>query len=82
MTAPSLIPLSLLARLASLNADERSVVVEVMRHALERLELGRERYGELHLDIDTRDWHREAEDEVGDLAAYTAMARVLRARGK
>ncbi len=41
-----------------------------------RLELGRDRYGELNLRADSRDWRREGDEELVDLAVYRACERI------
>ena len=59
---------------SALGHDERRVAVAV----IERLRMGRERYGELQLAVDTRDWRQEAAEEALDLAVYQAI-RCIRA---
>jgi hypothetical protein len=64
---------------AGLEPDARTVV----RLIVERLIIGRKAYGALHLDVDERDWVKEASDEVLDLSVYmachlTEMMRVTR----
>ena len=60
-----------------LGHDER----EVAEFILGRLVGGRARYGELDLDRDRRDWHREAAEEHADALVYLACAALARARG-
>lgn len=54
----------------TLGVDEERVLSRLRA----RLELGRERYGELVFGIDRRDWRKEAMEEVLDLAIYSAIA--------
>lgn len=64
---------SLRARLLSCNHDE----LRVLDSLLERLELGRDRYG--HLDLaKARDWDRELAEELLDVAVYRAVLDVRR----
>ena len=67
---------TLAARIARLGCDERRVVSAIVA----RLELGRRRYGRLHLDSDPRDWRREASEEGLDLAVY--LAALLLGKGR
>ena len=48
----------------------------------ERLLLGRQRYGELNLTMDRRDFGREALEEAADLAVYAAAGLLREKRGK
>jgi len=54
--------------LAPLAGDELDVVGWV----IERLKLGRQRYGQLHLANDTRDLDRERDEEISDALVYVA----------
>lgn len=54
-----------------LGQDERRVLIGVAR----RLQIGRERYGDLRLATDQRDWGREAEEELLDALIYRQIAR-------
>lgn len=55
-------------RLQLASHDEARVIDRV----LQRLELGRERYGELDLAKDARDWRRERFEELLDEIVYRA----------
>lgn len=61
---------------AGLGADELAVLVLIAG----RLAKGRDTYGPLHLDRDSRDFQREALEEVADGLSYSAMALVQRTR--
>ncbi len=63
---------SIAARLGLASHDELRVVDAI----LTRLELGRERYGALNLRADSRDWRREGDEELVDLAVYRACERI------
>lgn len=62
---------------AGLETDARAVV----RLIVERLIIGRRAYGALHLDVDPRDWIKEASDEVLDMSVYMAchLVEMMRA---
>jgi hypothetical protein len=62
----------ILAALAKLGADESAVLALVA----ERLAMGRELYGELHVADDARDFAREALEEAADGLVYVAAALV------
>jgi len=64
------------AALAMLGRDELKVVLLVAR----RLAAGRKAYGPLRIAGDTRDWRREASEELLDATVYLA-ADVLRREG-
>jgi hypothetical protein len=65
---------SLASRLACLGLDE----IRLIDHVVTRLELGRERYGELDLSA-PRDWGKELGEELVDALVYQA-ARELAAQ--
>jgi hypothetical protein len=52
--------------------------VEVLDAELLRLELGRQSYGPLDLRKDRRDWSREIDEEMADIAVYRALQRTSR----
>lgn len=76
MSEPQRIALarSLASRLACLGLDE----IRLIDHVVTRLELGRERYGELDLSA-PRDWGKELGEELVDALVYHA-ARELAAQ--
>lgn len=55
--------------------------LEVVGMVIERLRLGRSRYGQLDLARDERVWSREAAEEVIDGLIYAAIGAVVEARG-
>jgi hypothetical protein len=57
---------NLCARLEAFSRDELRVVDRVMQ----RLELGRDRYGALDLAVDKRNWDQEADEERVDGLIY------------
>lgn len=60
-----------LAEIAStLNDDERAVLVLLAK----RLAMGRKAYGALNLEVDKRDWRKEASEEALDLAVYMSCS--------
>lgn len=59
---------------AGLGPDELRVVM----HVIERLRIGRERYGPLDLATNPKDWRNEATEEFLDGAIYLAMDAVKR----
>jgi hypothetical protein len=62
-----------LRELASgLGPDEQAVLLLVA----ERLTVGRERYGELQIECDRRDFRTEALEEAADRLVYAACALV------
>lgn len=63
---------SITSRLGLASYDELRVVDAILL----RLELGRERYGALNLRADSRDWRREGDEELVDLAVYRACERI------
>lgn len=52
----------------------------VLEAVADRLRVGRERYGQLVIDPDTRDWDREATEELLDFLVYRAIAQIRRDR--
>lgn len=58
----------------TLNDQEQRVVDEIRA----RMALGRDRYGELDLEDDARDWIGETQEELLDALAYLEMIRVQR----
>ena len=52
--------------------------VRVILAIAQRLKMGREQYGDLHIARDPRDWTKEAHEEALDLAAYLAIATLRR----
>lgn len=56
--------------------------VEVLRAIAGRLQLGQRQYGQLRIDGDQRDWHKEASDEFLDGAVYLAIETIKRARSR
>lgn len=58
-----------------LGADERRVVGRIV----DRLLLGQERYGELNLAVDKRNWRQEGAEELLDFLVYTAAREVAEA---
>ena len=65
--------LAIVVGASKLSGDE----LRVAKLLVDRLTLGRERYGELRLSTDRRDWLREAADEALDLAVYGAIRAVV-----
>jgi hypothetical protein len=63
---------SVAGRLIVCSHDELRVVDAV----LNRLAIGRERYGHLVLQDDKRDWQREGAEELVDTAIYRACALI------
>jgi hypothetical protein len=59
---------------AGLGPDELRVVM----HIVERLRIGRERYGPLDLSSNPKDWRNEATEEFLDGAIYLAMESIRR----
>lgn len=55
---------------ADLGADERAVLCLVA----ERLKIGHQRYGDLHVAADRRDFRVEALEEAADGLVYAAVA--------
>lgn len=55
--------------LGDLAGDELDVVGVI----IERLKLGRERYGQLDIASDPRDWCEEAREEAADTPIYLAI---------
>lgn len=62
----------LMATAADLGADELRVLLLVA----ERLAKGRQRYGELELGSDRRDFSHESLEEIADALVYAACALV------
>ena len=69
---------NLLTVVKRLGPDEVAVLTLIAK----RLLLGRQRYGELHLATDRRDFGREALEEAADLAVYAAAGLLREKRGK
>ena len=64
----------LLTRYQSLNSDEQRVVRWVLDQVIRGLENGRSVYGPLHLASDSRNFTREAGEELRDGLVYLACA--------
>jgi hypothetical protein len=62
------------AAVDALGPDE----LRVLLFLAARMVAGRERYGELRLAIDRRDFERERSEEIADLLTYSAMAELRR----
>lgn len=71
---------SLCVRLSTITARLRTDEIAVLTLIAERLLRGRERYGELRVATDRRDFVREALEEAADGLAYAAAA-LMRRRG-
>lgn len=67
-----------ISRYYALGADERRVIDHALEELLTGLEVGRERYGELLLATDQRDFAREARAELRDGLIYLAAEAVRR----
>lgn len=67
---------SIAARLVPLGRD----IIEAFDDLLVRVERGAEMYGVLDLANNTRDWDREAYEEIVDLVWYCAFARLKKRR--
>lgn len=59
-------------RLMLASHDELRVVDRIFM----RLELGRERYGQLAIGADDRDWRRERSDELLDAVVYDTIEQI------
>lgn len=55
-----------------MNEDEKRVLREVIKAVMERLSVGHQRYGGLHLAGDDRDFAEEAREEAADFMIYSA----------
>lgn len=55
--------------------------LDVLGWVVERLELGRERYGPLDLG-DGRRWRAEGREELADVLVYAAMASLVEGGGR
>lgn len=73
MTSMSL-ALELTAIIGELGDDEGEVLLELAKRLLK----GKHQYGKLDLVNDTRDFEREAHEELADEAAYRLMESVRR----
>lgn len=70
-------------RLSLLSPDEREVALAALSQVLDRLEVGRERYGVMDLNTITKDLRAEAREELIDGLIYLAadLVRGGRERG-
>lgn len=69
---------NLCARICDDRASEDEI--DVADEWWSRIETGRERYGQLVLKGDPRDWQKELRDELLDLLAYGRIIDVIRKR--
>lgn len=79
--------MTLADRIARMEPDAQRVVLWIVAHVVERLEVGRRRYGDLDLADDPRCFLREAREEWIDGLIYTASDDLLegdvsRAKGR
>lgn len=63
-----------------LSDDECRVIMTLLDDAVARIQKGREAYGPLELTSDTRDFVKEANEEVLDNAIYLAMDKLRKER--